>query len=223
MSESVYTEKYVLFLDILGFEAYTTSDEKSEEFARKVLQVLKDTISNLEKIGEKAKDEDLTFTHFSDTFVISSADFTTIVFCVGLLQTCILGVSLLSRGAMTYGKVFHNGSQFIGPAINRAYNLEKSQAIYPRVIIDSERFPADIITKHNLLPKKWPLVKIDFDGWQYIYCSGFCSEDYHFNQTYYDLYADILRKMHEKAKQDTKNYWKFKSKYIWFEKTYFGN
>ncbi|MFT4968121.1 MAG: hypothetical protein ACI9CD_001145, partial [Candidatus Deianiraeaceae bacterium] len=38
---NIYTKKYVLFLDVLGSKAYTTSDAKSEEFARKVLPIFK--------------------------------------------------------------------------------------------------------------------------------------------------------------------------------------
>ena len=53
MSDSVYTEKYVLFLDILGFEAYTTSDEKSEKFATMVLSALDELVNFLHLIINK--------------------------------------------------------------------------------------------------------------------------------------------------------------------------
>jgi hypothetical protein len=41
------------------------------------------------------------------------------------------------RGAVTSGKLFHEGSIIIfGPALVRAYELERHMAVYPRIIID---------------------------------------------------------------------------------------
>ena len=216
MSDSVYTEKYVLFLDILGFEAYTTSDEKSEEFARKVLPILNrirqkpdeylfDSSmpkSRSKSIWKKLKESIAwEMSQFSDTFVVSTTSLQWLLTFTANTSFTLLQEQLLCRGAITYGKVFHNVSQFIGPAINRAYNLEKSQALYPRVILDDNiANPSDI----NLFDK----VLRGHDGWNYVHIGSV--DDTNFI------------KMHEKAKQNKNNYWKIKSKYAWFENTYFS-
>ena len=130
---SIYTEKWVLFLDILGFEAYINDEKKSEMLAEKILLV----INKATKIPSISKIP-MCISQFSDTFVVSCDDLHALNLITIIMQAYLLSNCLLSRGAITYGKVFHNGSQFIGPAINRAYNLEKLEAIYPRVIIDPE-------------------------------------------------------------------------------------
>jgi hypothetical protein len=224
MSESVYTEKYVLFLDILGFEAYTTSDEKSEEFAKKVLPAFDKLVNVLPLIINKLlhnKEHNTHISQFSDTFIISSSNHNAITQAVNVLQPTLLNYQLLSRGAVTYGKVFHNGSQFIGPAITRACNLEKSEAIYPRVILDTESFPDDFDLKASI---GLDYVRQDFDGWHYFISPNFALRPPHFRlpPNFKEQQLCDFNQMHEKVKQG-ENYWKLKSKYIWFEKTYFGN
>jgi hypothetical protein len=45
---------------------------------------------------------------------------------------------LLIRGAITIGDIVHDDSIVFGPALNRAYELESQQAIYPRIILDPD-------------------------------------------------------------------------------------
>jgi hypothetical protein len=42
----------------------------------------------------------------------------------------------LYRGAIVCGKVYHTERKIFGPALIKAYEMEKSKAIFPRVIID---------------------------------------------------------------------------------------
>ncbi len=155
---SIYTEKWVLFLDILGFGDIINNKKKSEMLAEKILLV----INKATKIPSISKIP-MCISQFSDTFIVTIDGISSAAICVTacFLQFILLQSELLSRGAITYGKVFHNGSQFIGPAINRAYNLEKSEAIYPRVIIDPE-CEEKFDLKDNFYIKK------DFDGYWYI-------------------------------------------------------
>ncbi len=161
---SIYTEKYVLFLDILGFEAYVNDEKKSEEFARKVLSLFDKILQKKQDPNQYLLFDDIDFNEvaqFSDTFVISSEYIEVIVDKVISIQTALLMKNLLSRGAITYGKVFHKSSQFIGPAINRAYNLEKSKALYPRVIIDP-------LCEEKIVKMIQGEYKKDGDGYLYI-------------------------------------------------------
>jgi hypothetical protein len=55
-----------------------------------------------------------------------------------------LGIGLLIRGGLTYGKLFHDGRVVVGEAMNDAYRLERQVAILPRVVV-SERITSKIL------------------------------------------------------------------------------
>jgi transcription antitermination factor NusG len=203
---SIYTEKWVLFLDILGFEAYVNDEKKSEEFARKVLRTFKE-LTKVVKEMSKVVDRDIKDKHkfievsqFSDTFIISSTTFAAVRKMAIIIQLVLLEENLLSRGAITYGKVFHNGSQFIGPAITRAYNLEKSEALYPRVIIDPECEALKIKGS-----KKVEISRKDFDGYLYV--------DFLYDrEANYDYLISNINELYEEHKNT-----KHRGKYTWLK------
>lgn len=148
-------------MDILGFEAYVDDEKKSEEIAGAILHLFDHILSYLKNYAS----DTFNISQFSDTFIISATSITMISMVASFLQKQLLSCCLISRGAITYGKVFHNGSQFIGPAITRAYNLEKSEALYPRVIIDP-KCEENFDLKDNFCIKK------DFDGYWYVWIMG---------------------------------------------------
>lgn len=208
---NIYTKKYVLFLDVLGFKEYTTSDEKSEEFAEKMLGIF----YNIQKgITEVYSDSDTQVSQFSDTFVVSSTNFLNTISIVLAIQESLLKYcSVLTRGAITYGKVFHNGSQFIGPAINRAYELETSYATYPRVIIDDVAIKQ--VKKTNPDDDFSKVALKDLDGWYYIDSTQYLQ---HLNDNQINT---IFHKLHEEEKKK-ESYWKVRAKYLWLESKYFN-
>jgi hypothetical protein len=204
MSERTYLHQFVLYLDILGFEQYVNDDKHSGEFGSQML-------TNLMYINDYAKEykpSEVRITQFSDTFIVTSSVFIDIIVVAEFLQRALHNVKLLSRGAITYGKVFHNGSQFIGPAINRAYNLEKSEAIYPRVIIDPlcEReitiwhINGDVNPEHILALYA---VK-DFDGYWYV--------DYLDSKYLIVEFDKVIKELYEKYKNT-----KHRGKYTWLK------
>ncbi len=162
---SIYTEKWVLFLDILGFGDIINN--KSEEYAEIILKLMELALNDIKKEVSNA----FNVSQFSDTFIISGTSIEMVLGMTSFLQQYLLGACLLSRGAITYGKVFHNGSQFIGPAITRAYNLEKSEAIYPRVIIDP-LCEYRIASNSLLMHISDGMTMQDFDGYWYVWIMG---------------------------------------------------
>ncbi len=194
---SIYTEKWVLFLDILGFEAIINNKEdgykESEEFAEIVLQVFNRILEHSDAYKEHELFKKTSISQFSDTFIISADDLNHITFLASQLMMLFLACGLLSRGAITYGKVFHNGSQFIGPAITRAYNLEKSKALYPRVIIDPE---CEDSSGKILILKVFHHLHKDSDGYLYVnFLNIFnLNDDYHSNSM--TNYKEIYKMLH---------------------------
>lgn len=71
----------------------------------------------------------------------------------------------LMRGALTEGKLFHEGNSIIGQALIEAIMLEEETARYPRVIIPDEIMT--LIRQRNSDPGKVTL-KRDFDGIYYV-------------------------------------------------------
>ncbi len=86
----------------------------------------------------------LQFAQFSDCIVISGTVelFYQLLFQVrSICQGLFYNNSLLLRGAITAGLMYHKGSVAFGPALTAAYDLERKRAIYPRVIIDPDQLP----------------------------------------------------------------------------------
>ena len=84
----------------------------------------------------------LTITQFSDSFVISCPA-NNAGSCALLLRTIYAvkrlffrELELLMRGGLTKGLLIHvQGGGLFGPAMNEAYSLESTSAIYPRVLV----------------------------------------------------------------------------------------
>lgn len=104
------------------------------------------TTSEHAGITEAAKSNwPLSITQFSDSFVISCpADnygscrlLLQTVYAVNRLFFWHLGV--LMRGGIAKGQLIHEqGGVLFGPAMNAAYALESSAAIYPRILINAD-------------------------------------------------------------------------------------
>jgi hypothetical protein len=56
------------------------------------------------------------------------------------IQAHMIDDGVLIRGAMTVGDIYINERLIFGPALIRAYELESSVSVYPRVILDSRVF-----------------------------------------------------------------------------------
>lgn len=54
----------------------------------------------------------------------------------------VIDEGILIRGAVTIGKVVKSMGMLVGPAVVRAYELERDFALYPRIIIDNRVFEA---------------------------------------------------------------------------------
>jgi hypothetical protein len=61
--------------------------------------------------------------------------------------------SILIRGGITCGPLYHKGDICIGPALLRAYELEQKLAVFPRVILDPLMIEQDRFKK---IIGRWP-------------------------------------------------------------------
>ncbi len=135
MSEPLYQEKYVAFIDMLGFShlvraASGNADKQATILA--AIERLKDTACTNSNI-------DLIITYFSDCLVISSArsplGLYEMLQSIRTIAENLLVVDVLIRGGLTVGEVHHNGQFMFGPGMLDAYDMERHEAKHPTVLV----------------------------------------------------------------------------------------
>ncbi len=129
-----YENKYIAFLDVLGFSALVESDNKEkletyfnaisgafDFFDEKIKQIKKLIISD--SIILIAPDTNDSFKHMLDA--------------IRVLQVMLATQGIWIRGGISFGEVFYDDEKnaIIGKGYIKAYLLEQ-EAIYPRIIID---------------------------------------------------------------------------------------
>lgn len=139
-----YTKKVIAFLDIMGFKSIidkTTDNSSFCELLISNLIELKGMENKKSLFSNERIEEGKNVTVFSDSIVISydlsfHNAIDKIIFDIILIQIDLIAMGLLLRGGVTIGDVFHDGGVVLGPAINRAYEIESKLSIYPRIMVD---------------------------------------------------------------------------------------
>lgn len=157
-----YSNRFVAFVDILGFKNLVNNSNSNQKLIETIDNVLSeiedDKNRNSDKaLGNKAIGREIT--NFSDSIVISYSTEcqgagVNLLIDVRLLQLRLLYYGILSRGAVTFGKLIHDDDVCFGPALVEAYKMEEHDAIYPRVIVDESVIKEDL---HN------PYLNVDND------------------------------------------------------------
>jgi hypothetical protein len=132
-----YPEKYVAFVDMLGFrklvESADASAEKREALAE-IVRVFRTTIGGHESLGTR-------ISHFSDCLIVSADRCEQGLYAV--LSGCtwlalnLIQYAVLVRGGIAIGGITHEADIVFGMGINRAYAFEKS-GFPPRIGLDRE-------------------------------------------------------------------------------------
>lgn len=186
----MYSQRIVLFVDILGFKELAEKEDGFEEVQR-VYNRFKKMIQNtnqqfvsrtnsiaraiverkeLEKIRLEdvlnADDAEILF--FSDCVVWTyridklpkHVEFWQVLFvlcgCFNVLQSVLFSDKILIRGGVSIGSLFIEGNKIYGPALVKAYELERT-TVYPRIAFDK-----DIIEK-RLHQRFRPLFKASIE------------------------------------------------------------
>ncbi len=145
-----FREKFIAFLDVLGFKDYVSSAEVG---TGKSLPEILDILKKLGSAGERdhfgqygpiicpaapylQKDLDFRFTQVSDCAVLSIEVSPAGV--INLIDQCrravfrLLQSGTMCRGYITRGKIFHTDSQFVGSGYQEAYQKESQVAVFKR-------------------------------------------------------------------------------------------
>jgi len=164
-----YQERVVAFIDVLGFaelvRASDTDPTKRDKIAKFIMtdKLFADFTGNMFRMAAA---------FFSDSFVLSigSDRVFYLIREAGYLCRHLLLQGFPCRGAITTGSLYHQERIVVGPAFVKAYQLEQSVAIYPRVILDDATMQW---WKHEFRPGSAhphfeSLVKRDRDGQHFI-------------------------------------------------------
>ena len=132
-----YEERFVAFLDILGWRKQVEASKTDQSLIPKLGAVL----AHLEITADNPILRLLQFSQFSDCIIISTkaSGLNHIQFLSAALgiSRVLLYLGFLVRGGITRGLVYHNGSVAFGPALTKAYDLERL-SVYPRIILDHD-------------------------------------------------------------------------------------
>lgn len=131
-----YRDRYVAFLDILGFSHLTEKADRHPNWRA----WLKDCIGALNNtLPSKVEATGFRYVQFSDSIVISvlrnPEGLSTLLWSVQLLVRNMLGREILLRGGIAAGNFHHDDQLMFGPALIRAYAFEQHGAP-PHVGID---------------------------------------------------------------------------------------
>jgi hypothetical protein len=137
----IYIDKYVVFLDLLGFKNRVEEADRDPPVRHELLQVLalvRNTLCENPSLG-------MSLTHFSDCIIFSAnrsrEGLWEILQSVNQLTLNLLQYDFLVRGGLAVGGTHHDSSFVYGLAINRAYCMERC-AKNPMTIV-SEQVVAD--------------------------------------------------------------------------------
>lgn len=145
-----YEQRFVFFIDVLGFSKKVENSTKSEEI-KNIIDCLKQDFIR----ENKRHNLEYQITQISDCIIISfknqpSENFKllSIILIIEYLQAnAFVKYGLLFRGAGTYGNLIHNDEYLFGTAYQEVYKLETKYAIYPRIIIEKEILDKLFITE----------------------------------------------------------------------------
>jgi hypothetical protein len=179
-----YTNSLVAFIDILGFSDLVNKsrfDSQKRKKVEKIVNFVRDMIFNQEKILQPDDPFYLKVSFISDSIVISTdapqsendSQLLNILKYTGSVGLSLLAIGVTCRGSIVTGKIFHlrepNFNTVVGTALVNAYNLEKTVAVYPRIVVDNSiynLFKEYLATEYALgdLETWKDLLKLDQDG-----------------------------------------------------------
>jgi hypothetical protein len=153
----IYSERYVAFLDVLGFSQLVReadTDGKKRGLIRSIIRSLRETFE------EVPTSTGFRFTQFSDCIVISadrSEDGLIAVAtgCVGLAGG-MMAEGILLRGGLAVGNLLHTGDALFGTGLLKAYKNDATGSP-PRIALceqtyqDAIKYDLESLTRRDML------------------------------------------------------------------------
>lgn len=171
-----YKDCYVAFIDILGFNEFVNKNTcENVHTALSYLEVEAASTQYLVKAIDEIGMENINVLCISDSVIISvekkaHALDTIACLCAAFQLALFLQTGLMMRGGISSGDFYYEQSQWtgnpvlFGKAYNKAVDMEKNMAKYPRVIVDTDTINATEIEQCSYLKmdSKGNLYFVDF-------------------------------------------------------------
>lgn len=218
-----YEDRYVAFIDILGFRNRVSKAHEQPELIGRLVTALNEMLAyhplQERMSGTQGFENTFRVSTFSDNIVISgsyNAIGAALVFNLSAhLAMRLLHHGVYARGAVSKGKLIHTEKIVLGEGLIRSYELESRASIYPRIIVDEQVLQAAVTTQSVL----FSIVK-DFDGIHFIdyltptmatVCSGDAGSDKHYLEDARAQIAGDLSSIHDVA---------VKAKIVWLARNF---
>lgn len=206
----MFDDRVVFYIDILGFTSFITSKEKdyNDVIEKSMGDIMK--ISNLFRSTGRDNIE-VSTSIMSDSIVCSFIinrkhknilNLTAILMACTAFQTSLLRSGILTRGALVRGELNHQDNMVYGSAMIDAYNLERNDAVFPRVILDDKIWYLIKGLNQNQIEQ---FITIDSDSKKYI--------DYISRLEEYDCNRDEVKNEIDSKYKETTG--RVKEKYAW--------
>ena len=139
-----YKKKIVAFIDVLGFKEKTdiSNPGKKNKVHINLLNI-KNFIDDLNNFYNDIEPHyKIKSYRFSDSCMFSAPPeaLENLLDILHRMQLFFASNDFFLRGAVTYGYIYDDSDFFYGKALNTAYKLESSVAVYPRIIFDKKVF-----------------------------------------------------------------------------------
>jgi hypothetical protein len=131
----IYKRRVVVFYDFLGWQSHIDEAGLAPANLGRLRRMI---LRHSRMLGVKT-DLEIRSSTFSDNVVITQAPGDKTQMLMQHLVNVQLGsalVGFLVRGGITVGNVVHDDESVFGPGLNRAYQLEKVDAKFPRIVLD---------------------------------------------------------------------------------------
>ncbi len=228
--DTVYEDRYVAFLDVLGFKELVRQSMDNQEILNKIDSALNYSrrlqIENYEGTWVMS-DYGKQVSVFSDSIVISyemQRSGAAFHILMDLIHLCndLLGVGMLVRGGVTVGKLIHENNKCFGPAMVEAYGMESDRAIYPRIVVNPLLIERGLEYRSNTWEDEKNYlngcIDMDFDGNMYLdYLVQWNEFD---DEEIYNLYLCRVRQWIIESLQKFRAFPEILMKYEWLRRYY---
>jgi hypothetical protein len=138
--DTVYSDRYVAFIDILGFSAIVRQLDGASKRAKELVGILENISTLTDQFAGDFEKDGLRTQSFSDCIVMSEngspKGLFSLLASATTLTFALLSKGVLTRGGIAKGKLHHSDKIVFGPAMLEAYRLESTIARYPRILVD---------------------------------------------------------------------------------------
>lgn len=224
------------YLDILGSTERIKSEDDSDESLNSVFNLYSATSSLIKVIKHAGDISNIRVRIFSDNIILLypfkdrdlhrlkqkklieeiSRSLPLVVALSAIFQiVAFAGLKWCIRGGITDGRVFNNGELIWGKGLVRAYDIENTEAKYPRIVIDEELINEFGINE-DIAVREWCGVALDEDGKYYVdfvNIMGRLSESPEVGNAIYEMFEKNFAELESDNE-------KVLDKYRWFVKTY---